>query len=243
MCSSTTLVAWISSKRKHFSPIDNVPQTTRANHMTYSRVMRAIKPHIHPSTCIVIYCPPRMRYVHMALDFLGLEAEIPFGYRCQIRIDDRLLDKTTSFVGIPERMKGYYREIEETADTEDPKVRRLLDAIDVNWLEQRIDCLTLPSYRPLSQTLDWYTIFRQSRDDPYCVGIIVMAGQETCRTLFNTAPVAPPDNFRGEGRVYRLQELEGANDYSKLRWKAEHFCNISVDKDFDALPQSAMRLG
>jgi Prion-inhibition and propagation len=236
MCSTTTLVAWNPSIKKHSYPIHSIPQTTKANHMTYSQVMRAIKPHTDPRTCIAIYCPPRMRYIHMALLFLGLEAQTSFGYRCQIRIDDRLLDKTTSFVDIPERMGGYYRELVEAADSEDPKVRSLLDAIDLNWLEQRIDCLTLPSYRPLSQTLDWYTIFRQSKDDPYCVGIIVMAGQETCKTLFRTAPVTPPDNFRGEGRVYRLRELEGVNDKSKFRWKAEHYCNMSVDKDFDDLP-------
>jgi Prion-inhibition and propagation len=236
MCGTTTPVAGIPSIEKHFHPIYSIPQMTRANHITYSRVMRAIRPHTDPYTCIAIYCPPRMRYIYMALRFLGLGAPTLFGYRCQIRIDDRLLDETTSFVGIPERMRGYYQELEEAADREDPKVRSLLDAIDLNWLEQRIDCLTPPSYQPLSQTLDWHTIFRQSKDDPYCVGIIVMAGQETCRTLFHTAPVTPPDNFRGEGRVYRLRELEGVNDQSKFRWKAEHYCNMSVDKDFDELP-------
>ena len=64
-----------------------------------------------------------------------------------------------------------------------------------------------------------------------------MAGNETCRTLFNTAPVTPPDNFRGEGRAYRLRELEGANDGSEFRWKAEHYCNISADKEFEQLPE------
>ncbi|ERF70978.1 hypothetical protein EPUS_09083 [Endocarpon pusillum Z07020] len=236
MCSTTTLVAWIPSMKKHFHPIYSIPQTTRANHITYSRVMRAIKPHTDPRTCIAIYCPPRMRYIHMAFRFLGLDAPTSFGYRCQIRIDDRLLDKTTSFVGITERMGGYYRELEDAADSEDPKVQSFLNAIDLNWLAQRIDCLTLPSYQPLSQTLNWSTIFRQSKDDPYCVGIIVMAGQETCRTLFHTPPVTPPDSFRGEGRVYRLRELQGVNDQSKFRWKAEHYCNIAEDKDFDEIP-------
>lgn len=183
---------------------------------------------------ITIYCPPRMRYVHMALCFIGLESAAA-GYRCQIRFDDRLLDRATYFDGILERMRGYHRELDEVADTMDPRVRRLVDAIDMNWLEQRIDCLTLPSHQPLSQTLDWYTIFRQSKDDPDCVGIIIMAGDETCRTLFNTAPVTPPDNFRGDGRVYRLRQLEGATSKSKFRWKAEHYCNISIDKEFEKL--------
>lgn len=62
-----------------------------------------------------------------------------------------------------------------------------------------------------------------------------MSGAETCRTLFHTALVMPPENFRGEGRVYRLRELEGANDGSKLRWRPEHYCNISIDKDFENL--------
>jgi hypothetical protein len=142
------------------------------------------------------------------------------------------LDSTTSFEGIKERMVGYYRELEEAVDANDLKMRRLLDSIDMNWLEQRIDCLTLP-YQTPSEKLDWYKIFRQSKDDAHCVGIIIMSGQETCRTLFNTAPVMPPDHFRGEGRVYRLRELEGANDGSRLRWKPERCCNISIDEDFE----------
>jgi hypothetical protein len=259
MCSTTTLVAWIppgaqhlhpinnipektranhltySRVGQHFHPINNIPETTRANHMTYSRIMKSIIiPREVLFPCITIYCPPRMRYVHLALRFIGLESTT-VEYRCQIRFDDRLLDKRTSFDGITERMMGYHQEISEAADTIDPKARRLVDAIDMNWLEQRIDYLTLPSHRPLSQTLDWYTIFRQSKDEPDCVGIIIMAGDETCKTLFNTAPVTPPDNFRGEGRVYRLRELQGATDQSKFRWKAEHYCNISVDEDFEKL--------
>ena len=175
-----------------------------------------------------------MRYVHMALRFIGLESPSTAEYCCQIRFDDRLLDRTTSFEGIAERMVGYHRELEEATNTNDPTMRRLLDSIDMSWLEQRIDCLT-PPHQSLPDTLDWYKIFRQSKDDAHCIGIIVMSGEETCKTLFNTAPVMPPDNFRGEGRVYRLRELEGADDKSELRWKSEHFCNISIDKDFEKL--------
>jgi len=233
MCSSYTLVAWTPPGRHYFHPVHKIPRTTVANHTNSSRIMKAIT--IPPNVLfphIAIYCPPRMRYVHMALRFIGLESPINTGYSCQIRFDDRLLDRTTSFEGIAERMMGYYRELEEAANTKNPTMRRLLDAIDMNWLEQRIDCLT-PLYHPLPETLDWYKIFRQSKDDAHCLGIIIMSGDETCRTLFNTAPVMPPDNFRGEGRVYRLGELEGANDGSKLRWKPEHYCNISRDKDFE----------
>ena len=156
-----------------------------------------------------------MRYVHMALRFIGLESPTTTGYRCQIRFDDRLLDRTTSFEGIAERMMGYYRELEVAANSNDPTMRRLLDAIDMDWLGQRTDRLT-PPHQPLSETLDWYKIFRQSKDDAHCLGIIIMSGDETCRTLFNTAPVMPPDNFRGKGRVYRLREFEGATGASKL---------------------------
>jgi hypothetical protein len=130
-------------------------------------------------------------------------------------------------------MKGYYRDLEGRANVNDLGVRRLVDSIDMNWLEQRIDVLTMPSYQPLSQTLDWYTIFRQSKDDTHCVGIIIMAGEEACGTLFNTAPVTPPDFFRGDGRVYRLRELDGVNAESNYRWKAEHYCNITLDRDFE----------
>ncbi|PMD47922.1 hypothetical protein L207DRAFT_607572 [Hyaloscypha variabilis F] len=235
MCSTSTLKAWVLSRRYDFDPVHKIPNTTVANNVTYSRIMQAIAiPQHVSSTHIAIYCPPRMRYVHMALRFIGLESPAIIGYRCQIRFDDRLLDRTTSFEGIAERMMGYYRELEEATNTNDRTMRRLLDAIDMNWLEQRIDCLT-PPHQPLPEALDWYKIFRQSKDDPQCVGIIIMCGEETCRTLFNTAPVMPPDTFRGEGRVYRLRELEGANDRSKLRWKPEHYCNISRDKDFERL--------
>ena len=112
-------------------------------------------------------------------------------------------------------MVGYYRELEVAANSNDPTMRRLLDAIDMDWLGQRTYRLT-PPHQPLSETLDWYRIFRQSKDDTHCIGIIIMSGDETCRTLFNTAPVMPPDNFRGEGRVYRLREFEGATGASKL---------------------------
>lgn len=236
MCSTHTLIAWLPSKsEKHeFYPVYNVPQTTMANNMTYSRIMKAIAiPSNASLPHIAIYCPPRMRYVHMALRFIVLDSSRSTGYRCQVRFDDRLLDRTTSFEGITERMIRYHRDLEEAANSNSPKIRRLLDAIDMNWLEQRIECLTSP-YQSLPETLDWYKIFRQSKDDTCCVGIIIMSGTERCETLFNIAPVAPPDNF-GEGRVYRLRELEGANDRSKLRWKPEHYCNISRDKDFDNL--------
>lgn len=173
-----------------------------------------------------------MRYVHMALRFIGLESPHNTWYRCQICFDDRLLDRTTSFDGIAERMVGYHQELDEAANSNDPTTRVVLDSIDMSWLEQRIDCLTSP-HEHIPETLDWHKIFRQSKDDAHCIGIIVMSGEETCRNLLNTAPVMPPDNFRGEGRVYRLRELEGADDTSKLRWKPEHFCNISRDKDFE----------
>jgi hypothetical protein len=78
----------------------------------------------------------------MALRFICLESPTSNGYRYQIRFDDRLLDNTTSFQGIAERMMGYYRELEEVASTNDPVMRKLLDAIDMNWLEQRIDYFT-----------------------------------------------------------------------------------------------------
>ncbi len=237
MCSTTTLKAWIPPNNQYFHPITHPPEWTKANHLTYKRIRKAFKVTTlggarYP---LAIYCPPRMRYIHMALHFLGHELHISQQHPCHIRFDDRLLDRRTAFDGIPDRMEGYHRELEEAADSSDPLVRRIVEAIDMNWLEQRIDCITLPSYRPLSQVLDWSTIFRQSKDDKESAAIIVIAGEETCRTLCNTAPVMPPDNFRGEGRVYRLRELEGANQESKFRWKAEHYCNIAVDRDFDAL--------
>ena len=170
----------------------------------------------------------------MALRFIGLESPHNTWYRCQICFDDRLLDRTTSFDGIAERMVGYHQELDEAANSNDPTTRVVLDSIDMSWLEQRIDCLTSP-HEHIPETLDWHKIFRQSKDDAHCIGIIVMSGEETCRNLLNTAPVMPPDNFRGEGRVYRLRELEGADDKSELRWKSEHFCNISIDKDFEKL--------
>lgn len=110
----------------------------------------------------------------------------------------------------------------------------------MNWLEQRIDFLTLPtsSRRPLSQPLDWHTIFRQSKDDGNCAGIILIAGDETCRALFNTAPVTPPDNFRGDGRVYRLWELDTTTRGSGYIWKAEHYCKIAADKDFPKIMEA-----
>ncbi len=236
MCSTTTLKAWVPPNNQSFHPITYPPKWTKANHLTYNRVRKAFKvPAYNIQYPLAIYCPPRMRYIHMALRFLGLELHKHEQNPCHIRFDDRLLDRKTTFDGIPDRMEGYHRDLEEAADSSDPLVRRIIEAIDMNWLEQRIDCVTLPSYQPLSQVLDWSTIFRQNRDEEACAGIIVMAGEETCRALCNSAPVMPPDNFRGDGRVYRLRELEGADYESKFRWKAEHYCNIAVDKDFDWL--------
>jgi Prion-inhibition and propagation len=57
----------------------------------------------------------------------------------------------------------------------------------INPMEPVLRLLTLPSYRPLSQMLDWYAAFHQSRDDTNCVGIIVMGGEEICKSLFYTA--------------------------------------------------------
>jgi hypothetical protein len=247
MCSTTALVAYIPPRDQYFHPVNNVPETTAANNTTYSRVMKAISlqplEHELSQPCIAIYCPPRMRYVHMALRFLDLDSQVPPDYRCQIRFDDRLLDKYTLFDTVAERMEGYHRELEDAADTKDARVRRIVDAIDMNWLEQRIDFLTLPAgpHHPLPRPLDWYTIFRQSKDDGYCAGIIVMAGDDTCRTMFNTAPVTPPDNFRGHGRVYRLRVLQPNPHDARNLWKAEHYCNIAADKNFDNIAETPTR--
>jgi hypothetical protein len=236
MCSTSALIAWIpENDKKCFHPVEDVPKITAANRITRSRMMKAIVvPPDIKSPCITIYCPPRMRYVHMALSIL--EPRSTPQYRFNIRFDDRLLDETTSFSGIRKRMEGYYRDLEDSVDTHDPIVRKIADAIDMNWLEQRIDVLSQSSFRPLSDSLDWHTIFRQSRDDTPCVGIIIMAGLETCWNLFNTPLVEPPNTFR-DGRVYRLRELEDTDIEPGHRWKAEHYCNISNDKDFGNLVQ------
>ena len=89
--------------------------------MTYSRIMKTVT--IPPDVSfphIAIYCPPQMRYVHMVLRFAGLESPTTTRYRWKIRFDDRLIYRTTSFEGIAERMIGYYRELEEIANTDDP---------------------------------------------------------------------------------------------------------------------------
>jgi hypothetical protein len=49
----------------------------------------------------------------------------------------------------------------------------------MNWLEQRIEVLDNPSYQPALDTLEWSTIFRQSKDDTHRAGVIVMAGEDT----------------------------------------------------------------
>ena len=169
-----------------------------------------------------------MRFVHMALSILNPRADVQEMAQTQfhIRFDDRLLDRTTSFSGIAERMRGYHRDLENCFSTRDSSQQRILDSIDMNWLEQRIEVLDDPSYQPVLDTLEWSTIFRQSKDDTHCAGIIIMAGEDTCWKMFNTAPVVPPDTFQ-DGRVYRLRELDGGEPMYK--WKAEHYCNVSAD--------------
>lgn len=211
----------------NFHPVWAIPEVTPANKATAARMMKAVvvEPGI-TSPSITIYCPPRMRYVHMALSILDPMGQSPF--RFQIRFDDRLLDEYTAVSTISKRMTGYYQDIEKASLDCDRSVRRIIDAVDSNWLEQRIEVLNTPNYVPPTNRLDWHTIFRQSRDDTSCVGIIIMAGEAACWDLFNMAPVTPPDLFK-EGRVYRLRELDGTDSRSKLRWKAEHYCNVAVD--------------
>jgi hypothetical protein len=198
--------------------------------------MKAI--HVPPShSSVAIYCPPRMQSVHLALCFVQ-EQLATFGklrFECHIRFDDRLLDQDTCFDKIPDRMKGYYRDLENFADSPDQRPRPLVNAVDMSWLEQRIDVVTQPHWRPLSEELDWSTIFRQSKDNTNCIGIVIIAGEASCRTMLNAPPVLPPDTFRGDGRVYRLRELDGATAESMWTWKAEHHCNIAVDKDLKRL--------
>ena len=173
-----------------------------------------------------------MRFVHMALSILNPRADGEERSRTQfhIRFDDRLLDRTTSFSGIAKRMRGYHRDIENCISTRDSSQQRILESIDMNWLEQRIEVLDDPSYQPVLDTLEWSTIFRQSKDDTHCAGIIIMAGEDTCWKMFNTAPVVPPDTFQ-DGRVYRLRELDGGEP--RYKWKAEHYCNVSTDLEFE----------
>jgi hypothetical protein len=78
-----------------------------------------------------------------------LESQSPPISHYHIRIDDRLFDLTICFSDVLERTKGYYRDLENRASI-GPRVRMVVDSIDMNWLEQRIDVLTLPSPTPLA---------------------------------------------------------------------------------------------
>lgn len=137
MCSTTALVAYVPPRDQHFHPVSSVPEMTTANNTTYSRVMKALSfrplKHDDEQPCIAIYCPPRMRYVHMALRFLGLDSQVPPAYSCQIRFDDRLLEKSTAFDTVAERMEGYHRELEDAADTKDARIRRMPE-YEESWM-------------------------------------------------------------------------------------------------------------
>lgn len=222
VCNATSLIAYLPPTRASFHPAEAAPIITEENQTTASRILKAVNA---PSTiqlpCITIYCPPRMHFVHLALALVNPEEESRF--RFHVRFDERLLDQP-----IPnprERLQGYYDDIWGARHTTDPAVKRTVDAIDINWLQQRIEALN-PAVRPSSE-LDMYTIFRQSRDDIPCAAIIVMTGELRCRTLFRSPPVLPADISYLAGRIFRLRELDEADSNLEFRWKAEHYCNIT----------------
>ncbi|KAL9110896.1 MAG: hypothetical protein Q9227_004696 [Pyrenula ochraceoflavens] len=242
MCSSTSLVAWLgSSYRKNITRLPaHCKEGTSANRITYNQIMKAVKlgsgKHNHT---IAVYCPPRTRYLHMAACFahMKLPSNAP-PYTCRIRIDDRLLDPSISFPDIADRMQRYHENVEDALQDLSLGDTDFANAIDLSWLERRLDVLFSPDYEPLSETLDWNTIFRASRDDDECAAIIILAGETACEAMLNAEPVLPPDYFRGERRVYRLNELDNRHrPDSRHVWKAEHYCNIAVDKEFDELEQ------
>ncbi len=229
LCSTSTLVAYAPESRRSFTPVDAIPTITTANKNTSSRMVKAIRvPQDMGRPCLVIYCPPRRRYLHMALALLDKTSMF---YNCyvQLRFDDRLLDEETGLKDLISRMKGYYADVEDALYRDDADLKRILEAVDMNWLEQRIESLT--STAPSNTTLDWGTIFRQTKDDTSCVGVIVMAGELASREMLNAAPVVPPETLR-DGLVYRLKVLADTTIYSKYRWKAEHYCNVVKDKDW-----------
>ena len=235
MCSSITLVAWVNQET--IENITSLPiQPTPANRTTYSQIMKIVRaPDNNRRHTITVYCPPRMRYLHMAACFAHTDPNDRYRNprrSCCIRIDDRLLDQSIAFQDIPGRMQQYQQDVENAL--QDPSLgnSNFAHAIDLSWLERRLDELYRPGYEPIPETLDWNTIFRASRDDSECVAIIVLGGENACEAMLNTEPVLPPDYFRGEKRIYRLSPLK--NHIGEiLQYKAEHYCNIATDKKFD----------
>jgi hypothetical protein len=231
LCSTDSLIAYVPPSAKFFTPIEVIPNITPANRSTCARMLKAVKI-TRGVSMLSIYCPPRRRYVHMAIAVMEKVRELGGGVT--IRFDDRLLDNETSINDVLGRMQGYVADIDEASNSKSMNVdqQKLVDAIDLNWLEQRVEVLEEIAgsrRRQLPETLSWGSIFDASRDDPLCSGIIVLAGKTTCATMFNSIPVRAPEIFK-EGRIYRLRYLDPGPEDDPFCWKAEHYCNVVQEK-------------